>query len=165
MPPGLGAERRELALRPTVLCLVAFLACCAAWPSHACADCSIAVQGGVSFGIYNVFSTAPLDSTGTISYRCGNKDHGIRITLTRGNSSTYRPRSLVSGPELLGYNLFTDAARTLVWGDETEGTSIYSIHNPPNLAWTDLTIFGRIPAGQDVAAGGYSDTVTVEINF
>ena len=28
-----------------------------------------------------------------------------------------------------------------------------------------LTIFGRIPAGQDVAAGSYSDSVVVTISF
>ncbi|MBP7571220.1 MAG: spore coat protein U domain-containing protein [Acidobacteria bacterium] len=143
----------------------ALLGLLAAWPATAGAQCSISTQGGVSFGTYDVFDAAPLDSTGSIAYRCGNKDKDIRITLGRGASPTYRPRTLVNGSERLAYNLFMDAAATSIWGDDTEGTSSYFIHNPRNNVWLTLTIYARVPPGQDVAAGSYSDTITVDINF
>jgi spore coat protein U-like protein len=28
-----------------------------------------------------------------------------------------------------------------------------------------VTVYGRIPPGQDISAGSYSDTVTVVVNF
>ena len=129
------------------------------------AGCTLSVQGGVSFGTYNVFAPAPLDTTGRISYQCDRSDHGIRITLDRGGSATFLPRRLANGVQQLEYNLFTDAARTEIWGDQTEGTGVYYRKNPPNNNWVNVTIYGRIPAGQDVAAGSYGDTIRVDINF
>jgi spore coat protein U-like protein len=153
-------------MRTSRLALLAVLwTAAAAWPSTALADCSVSVQGGLGFGAYDVFSTTPLDTTGTVAYRCENKDHGIRITLGRGSSPTFRPRMLVNGSDGLAYNLFLDAGRTLIWGDQAEGTQAYTIHNPPNNQWIELTIYGRIPAGQDVGAGAYSDTITIAIDF
>jgi spore coat protein U-like protein len=37
--------------------------------------------------------------------------------------------------------------------------------NPPNNRDLPLTIFARVPAGQDVSAGSYSDSVTVVILY
>ncbi len=153
-------------MRPGPLWIgAALVAVLAAWPTRAAAQCTISVQGGVSFGVYNVFDTVPLDSTGSIAYRCANKDRDIRVTLTRGFSTTFRPRTLVSGSEHLDYDLFLDAAGTAIWGDETEGTGVYYRKNPPNNQWITLTIYARVPAGQDAAAGSYSDTVRVDIDF
>jgi spore coat protein U-like protein len=72
---------------------------------------------------------------------------------------------MVKGAEALAYNLFTDAARTSVWGDGTSGTSVYSRANPPNNSNVNLTVYGQIPPGQDVSAGTFSDTVSATINF
>ena len=75
------------------------------------------------------------------------------------------PRTLRKGSEVLQYNLYRNAARTTIWGDGTGGTSVYSLANPPNNSNVNLTIYGRIPAQQDVSAGNYSDTVSAVINF
>jgi spore coat protein U-like protein len=42
---------------------------------------------------------------------------------------------------------------------------VYSISNPPNNTNVNLTVYGRVTAGQDVSAGSFSDTVTAVINF
>ncbi len=67
--------------------------------------------------------------------------------------------------EGLNYNLYLDAARTTIWGDGTGGTQVYSNANPPNNTNVTVTIYGRIPASQDVSAGSYTNTVTATINF
>ena len=63
------------------------------------------------------------------------------------------------------YNLFLNAAFTQIWGDGTGGTSTYFLHNPPNKKDVPVTVFSRIPAGQDVAVGGYGDTVVVTLEY
>ena len=119
----------------------------------------------VAFGTYNVFTTTADDSTGTITYRCNSTAANISIALSDGSSSTFSPRTLRKGSEVLQYNLYRNAARTTIWGDGTGGTSVYSLANPPNNSNVNLTIYGRIPAQQDVSAGNYSDTVSAVINF
>ena len=127
------------------------------------AACTISTTP-VSFGSYNVFSATPLDTTGTVTYRCGT-ERNIRITLNRGGAATFNPRRMLKGSEALNYNLYRDAARTTIWGDGTGGTQVYSDANPPNNQNVTVNIFGRIPAGQDVTAGSYANTITATINF
>ena len=110
-------------------------------------------------------SVLAIDSTGTITYRCNAQASNITVALTRGGSSTFSPRRMFKGVEVLTYNLFRNAARTNVWGDGTSGTAVYSRANPPNNSNVNLTVYGRVPAGQDVSAGTFSDTVTAVINF
>jgi spore coat protein U-like protein len=127
-------------------------------------SCTISTTS-VNFGNYNVFDSAAVVSTGTITYSCNAHATNISISLSKGSSSSYNPRLMVKGAEALAYNLFTDATRTSVWGDGTGGTSVYSRANPPNNSNLSLTVYGQIPPGQDVSAGTFSDTVSATINF
>jgi len=127
-------------------------------------SCTISVTS-VIFGNYNVFSGTALDSTGSITYQCNATAANITIALSKGQSSTFNPRRMNKGAELLNYNLYRNAARSNVWGDGTGGTAVYSRANPPNNSNVNLAIYGRIPAAQDVSAGNYSDTVSAVINF
>jgi spore coat protein U-like protein len=120
---------------------------------------------GVQFGTYDVFSAVPLRSTGTIVYRCGNRVRDMTIALTRGQSSTYMTRTMRRVGEPLHYNLYLDAALAVVWGDGSAGTSFYSVRNARNNREVAITIYGSIPAQQDVSAGTYTDDVTATINF
>ncbi|MDO8684810.1 MAG: spore coat U domain-containing protein [Armatimonadota bacterium] len=139
------------------------LAVALAWPRTAMAVCTISTTP-VSFGNYNVFSVTPLDTTGTVTYRCGT-ERNIRISLNRGGAATFNPRRMLKGSEALNYNLYRDAARTTIWGDGTGGTQVYFDANPPNNQNVTVNIFGRIPAGQDVTAGSYTNTITATIDF
>jgi spore coat protein U-like protein len=127
-------------------------------------SCTISVTS-VAFGNYNVFTTTPDDSTGTITYRCNSTAFNISISISDGSSSTFGPRTLRKGTEVLSYNLYRNAARTTIWGDGTGGTSVYTQANPPNNTNVNVTVYGRIPALQDVSAGNYTDTVSAVINF
>jgi spore coat protein U-like protein len=133
----------------------------AAPPSAACTISTTSVI----FGSYNVFNGTPLDSTGTVTYQCNPQTQSITISLSKGQSSTYTPRRMNQGAEVLTYDLYTNAGRTSIWGDGTGGTSVYTDGNPPKNANVNVTIYGRVPAAQDVSAGSYSDTVSATINF
>lgn len=146
-----------------------FIALCvivgALYASDASAQSCTISATSVNFGNYNVFDGSALDSTGSITFRCNSRASNITVTLTRGGSSTFNPRRMFKGAEVLTYNLFRNASRTTIWGDGTSGTAVYSNANPPNNSNVNLTVYGQVPAGQDVSAGTFSDTVTAVINF
>ena len=52
------------------------------------AACTLSATA-VAFGTYDVFQVGPSDSTGTITYRCGNSDHDIRIAISTGTSGNF----------------------------------------------------------------------------
>jgi spore coat protein U-like protein len=127
-------------------------------------SCTISTVS-VNFGNYNVFNATALDSTGRVTYRCNSTAFNITIHLSKGASSTFNPRTMTKGAEVLGYNLYRNSARTNIWGDGTSGTAFYTRADPPNNSNVNVTVYGRVPAGQDVSAGTFSDTVTAVINF
>ena len=132
--------------------------------AEAAPTCTISTTS-VNFGSYNVFASSATDSTGTITITCNGAAHDVVVSLSKGASSSYNPRTMMMGSEVLSYNLYRDAARTSIWGDGTAGTSTYTNANPANNTPISVTVYGRVPASQDVGAGAYSDTVSAVINF
>ena len=129
------------------------------------AACSLS-GAAIAFGNYDPISLTPLDTAGSVVYRCAQQDHNITITLSRGGGTSFTTRRMVKGTEQLFYNLYRDAARTAIWGDGTGGTQSFFIGNPQaNNTDLSVPIFGRIPAGQNVSVGSYSDTITVTLIF
>lgn len=131
------------------------------------ATCSITNAAGIAFGLYDVFSPFPVDSTGSVTYRCSGVTQNdlIYIHLSRGGSPSYLPRRLSNAGGPLSYNLFMDAARTQVWGDGSGGTVAYGPVQPADGVDVTLSVFGRIPAGQSVAVGTYVDTIVVTVLY
>lgn len=125
--------------------------------------CSITTTG-VNFGAYDVFSSTPVDSTGSVRYQCSGGSDSFVIMLSPGSGATFNPRAMLVGSNRLNYNLYLDAARTSIWGDGATGTSIFMASNASGKP-VSVPIFGRIPPGQDVAAGSYSDSIVVTIQF
>ncbi|MEO8071061.1 MAG: spore coat U domain-containing protein [Acidobacteriota bacterium] len=130
--------------------------------SDAFAACSVTATG-MLFGPYNVFDLTPVDSTATIALKCATKDKNIKITLDRGGNSTFN-RVMDSGANHLNYNLYLDATRSNIWGDGTAGTVAYLDSNPAN-GTVSIPVYGRIPAGQDVSVGAYTDSILVTVHF
>lgn len=120
--------------------------------------CTVTPQG-VAFGSYDTLSASPTDGTGNINVSC---DASISFTVSLSTGSgTYTQRIMSGGANQLGYNLYTDASRTTVWGDGLGGTSNVSATGSN----VDLSVYGRIPAQQNVPANAYSDTVTVTVAY
>ncbi len=75
---------------------------------------------------------------------------------------------MTNGSSQLQYNLYTTAARISIWGNGAGGTRSLS---PPIIQSIGLrriresTIYGRIPAGQNVRVGTYTDTMFVIVTF
>ncbi len=134
-------------------------------PASGALNCSFVSVTGVNFGSYDVFSPSPTRSTGTITFRCTGigGTNVMTMTLSAG-SGTFANRTLRSGANILGYNLYLDVANTQIWGNGSPGTFVFSI-DPTSSGRQRVTVYGTIPAGQDVGVGSYTDTVTVTMNF
>jgi spore coat protein U-like protein len=113
----------------------------------------------VAFGAYDVFNNSDTDSTGTVKVTC-DASTSYTISISTG-SGTFASRAMTNGSYQLNYNLFTDPHRLTIWGDGTGGTA--------TVAATDsgatYTVYGMIPALQNVHAGGYFDTLTVTVTY
>ncbi|MCE9667182.1 spore coat U domain-containing protein [Myxococcus stipitatus] len=149
-------------------CTVAVLSAglCALLPATAAAVCQLNPVVGLHFVNYLSTSTQPLDTQGSVSYRCEGHFTPITIDLSAGGASSALSRRMV-GPSssTLSYNLYLDAARTLIWGNGLSGTSRYGPVLPVNSVDVVVPVHGRIPAGQTIPAGSYSDTVVVTFTF
>ena len=130
------------------------------------ATCGFTAIAGLSFGAYDVFGPN-VDTAGTIIYTCTGVLPGdnVVITLSIGGAPTYNPRQMQSGANRLDYNAYLDASRVLIWGDGTGPTSIYGPVVPPEGVPVNVPMFGRIPSGQDVAVGAYTDSVVITMIF
>jgi spore coat protein U-like protein len=126
------------------------------------ADCRITSVSDVHFGSYDVFSTLPnQNGIGSLSIKCTGGDSAT-VKLSNGSSHSFAPRTLRNGNQVLSYNLYTSAARNIVWGDGTGGTSVMAVGKNHS---DHLDVFGRIPEGQDAAVGTYTDNIVVTIDF
>jgi spore coat protein U-like protein len=146
--------------------------------AYAVSNCTVGASG-VSFGIYDPLSGSADDSTGQVSVTCTATFPPIvdtvnyTVSLSSGSSGSYSTRRMQAGSSVLNYNLYTTSARSAgqIWGDTTGGSANMSGSMTigfffwPTTHTDLLTIYGRIPAGQDVAAGTYADTIIVTVTF
>lgn len=123
------------------------------------AVCTVSTQS-VNFGSYDVFSNSNVESTGNINISCDSAA-SYTISLSTGGG-TFLNRALNFGAYLLNYNLFIDAARTIVWGDGSSGTATVS---GTTSTTASHVVYGRIPARQNAYVGNYIDNVNVTISF
>jgi spore coat protein U-like protein len=139
-----------------VAAAAAALAACAA--PAAAANCDVSPQG-VSFGAYDSLASAPLDGVGNIAVNC-NKIVSFTISLSTGGGS-YVERRMSGASAQLGYNLYRDASRLIVWGDGSAGSTTVSA-TPDN---GNIPIYGRVRPLQSVPLGSYADTIVVTLTY
>ena len=105
----------------------------------------------------------------TVTVACTKGAANVWIGLDAGANSasavgTTRAMS-AGGGNFLSYELYTadpNPAPGASWGNtQLTGKS----YVPASKNATNITVFGRIPKGQDAAAGAYSDTITATINY
>jgi spore coat protein U-like protein len=63
----------------------------------------------------------------------------------------------------LTYSLYSDTDHTDKWGDGTLSTQ--TVSGTADGTQQPYTVFGQVPAGQYVASGSYSDTVTATVTY
>ncbi len=123
--------------------------------------CSVSATN-LSFGTYDPTSATAKDATSTVNVTC-TLLAPYAVRLSGGGAGDTAARVMDAGTSTdLGYQLYSNALRTTVWGntasDDVNGTGL-------GLLPASHTVYGRIPAGQDVETGSYVDTITVSVDF
>ena len=160
----IGTLFRQVAKTCSCLCLFAVLLL----PERAHAiNCKITLFP-INFGIYMPLRPTPSDVTGSLSVRCIAQPGSFVVQIGPGTSGNQLARTLVSGGvNTLNYNLYQNAARTLIWGDGTPPTvtvsGIRSAKGRPSFY--SYPLYGRIFANQAPSPGIYNDNILVTILF
>lgn len=117
----------------------------------------------LTFGNYTAQSGTPLQGTTLLRATC-TPGSTYQVGLNEGTSpgATVNQRKMVSGAQVLNYQLYSDSARSTIWGNTAGTDTVTGVGT--GLA-VDHTVFGAVPAAQVVPAGDYSDTVTVRIYY
>jgi spore coat protein U-like protein len=127
-------------------------------------NCVIATSN-LAFGQYDPLvqnATQELDAAAQVTMVCTRSSRAA-VSIDSGRNPIGSTRTLASSSQHVSYQLFRDSGRTQEWGSGvTDGLQLVSegVHKPQQL-----TVFGRIPPGQEVASGMYTDVVTATVDF
>ena len=112
----------------------------------------------LDFGTYDPTDTNPLDGQADINYRVAKGvDYWIYISETGVDTRQ------MNGPvDTLDFDLYTDVARTNRW--ENTKAEVPTVNSPDNSTQT-ATVYGQIPALQNVGLGAYTVDLTVTLEF
>jgi spore coat protein U-like protein len=123
----------------------------------------IVSAGTLDFGNYNASSMSANTSTATIAVTCTNSTtYEVALDAGGGSGGTTTTRRLSAGGDTLQYQLFRDSGYSQNWGN-TSGSDVAA--GAGTGAAINLTVYGRIAAGQYRTPGAYTDTVTVTVTY
>jgi spore coat protein U-like protein len=147
-----------------------------AWQPAAAAgvsfSCTVSASA-LAFGVYPANSAAPVASTGTFMVTCtatgsGSATVSGTLSLSTGSSGKFATRTMLAGTSVLDYNIYVTPAYNLIFGDGTAGT--YDLSESGTVTAGQVyqvggTLYGLIPARQDVAPGSYVDTIVMTVVY
>jgi spore coat protein U-like protein len=143
-------------------CVIAMLLLAASALKPAAAQSCYGYSASILFSNY---SGTTVDVTGSVTVNC-TKGTVYHIGLNAGNTpgSTITNRRMFGGnggQNYLGYQLFSDAARTINWGDSSGTNWVTATGNGSDQPHT---VYARAPAGEFSPLGSYTDTITATIS-
>ena len=119
----------------------------------------------LDFGSYDPLlsnSSAPLDAQAIITTVC-TPNTWLLLELDDGLYPEGGTRRMSSGTDFLAYGIYKDPGFTQPWGRANTGLLFQT--PPDSLAPVQSTVFGRVPAAQNVTPGDYQDSVEVRLHF
>ncbi|MDX6751055.1 spore coat U domain-containing protein [Geminicoccaceae bacterium 1502E] len=121
--------------------------------------CSL-TGGSLAFGDYVSGQPNALDAVGSIHFaNC--PQAVVTFELDGGTNGSTADRRMSSGASKLRYQIYRNTTRTTVWGMGEEALKTQLL--VPQSG--QVEVYGRIPGGQIVPAGTYTDTVTITLTF
>lgn len=121
----------------------------------------------MNFGNYDPLNDSIAEATITATCTAGgsvNPYIGLNLGTYPNQETNKRNLLNFSGgtPTALDYEIYGDSARSKPWGETTTSGAVQFVASGKPQ---QLTAFGKIPSGQSVRAGSFSDTVVVTINY
>ncbi len=116
-------------------------------------------------GIDPIAAAVPLNATSNLSVKCSNTTPyvvALDAGTNAGTSSNFTGRKIKNGTATLAYQLYTDSARTTVWGN---GVGSSTSSGTGSGGTQSVAIYGQLPDLTGAVPGTYTDTVTVTITY
>lgn len=123
----------------------------------------------LDFGTITNLANATTAQTG-ITITC-TKGSGWSLALDDGSNTN---RQMSNGTDLLNYELYTDSGTANVWATTCTSTPANPAPTSTECAYgvgtgsavtNATTVYGEVPASQNVSAGSYTDTVTMTLTY
>jgi spore coat protein U-like protein len=132
-------------------------------------SCSVTTSP-IAFGNYDPTSTTALTAQGAVNAKC-TKGSVVAVALDQGthpvtgtSTAAIPARQMSNGTVTLPYHIYTTSGGTTEWGNTTAQEPATQTSATVNTALV-FTTYGNLPAGADVTAGAYTDTVTASLTF
>lgn len=124
--------------------------------------CSVSVPGSLGFGTIDTTVSTSVDQTATVNVTCRNTT-AFTLTANGGATGNILGRVLTNGTSTIAYQIYTDSARTTVFGDGTTGSNVSGTGTGATIS---QPIYGRITGSRAAATpGNYADTVVLTVTY
>jgi spore coat protein U-like protein len=124
--------------------------------------CRLTAASDLNFGSVPGLIASSRDQISTISTTCTYRT-AWQIGLDNGQHASGTTRRMTGvGAYAVNYELYRDNGRTVRWGNTLNSDTL---SGSGTGALQSATVYGRVPAQSAVAAGNYSDVVTVTVTF
>lgn len=127
------------------------------------AKCYSLTATAIAFDAYEPDAAAASTKSTTITAYC-TKGTPLTVSLDKGAngaSTSARKLLLSGGSDELSYQLYSDVNAATVW-DDNDGKVSGTGNGLNQLSYT---VYGKIPAKQDVSPGSYADSVQVTVTY
>lgn len=129
------------------------------------AECKIISASNINFGTIT-FLSSNIDMDGTIIVQCTNSTpYNIGLGAGNGSGATVASRVLTApGPPVttVAYSLYSDVARTAVWGNVIGTNTVTGTGTGANQSYT---VHGRVAPQVLAAPGAYTDVIQVTVTY
>ena len=122
----------------------------------------------LDFGAYNPITTnatADLDSSTTITVNCGGSGNvtlgfALGANAAAGHCGPSPQRCMVNGTSYLNYNIYAS-------GSDRSADTPWTSPVPETISGgsATITIYGRVPGGQDAVVGTYTDSIVATVYY
>jgi spore coat protein U-like protein len=128
-------------------------------------DCTITFNDINHGTVPSLAADRDADSVGD-NITCSFADsYTIALNVGTGGG-TYATRTLANGPNTLNFNVYSDAARTTIWGDGSGGSAVLTKTSTGGGVADAIDVHSRVFGGQTgKPEGTYSSTITATATF
>jgi len=107
--------------------------------------------------------TAGVSANTALAVQCSRMaPYNVGLSAGQNSGGNINARQMVLGVHNISYQLYQDAARTLVWGD-TVGTNTVAGTGTGNTQ--NLSVYGAVPPQNTPPTGTYNDVIVVTVTY